>query len=90
MAIHYRDDGQRDVISFKDPIVISELQALVGGYVQMVVFDDGSCLFVDEEGRLKGKSMNAAASVLCMSKGQLHEIVGAAVYLDASEAKWFH
>ena len=62
---------------------LSELQALVGGYIEMVRIpgDAGKrVLFVDEEGKLKGLKPNVRASHLA---GQL--IVGNAVLCSPKE-----
>ena len=62
---------------------MAELQALVGGYIEMVRIpgDAGKrVLFVDEEGRLKGLKPNVRASHLA---GQL--IVGKAVLCSPKE-----
>jgi hypothetical protein len=40
------------------------LQQAVGGYIEPVHLADGRTLFVDEEGRLKGKRVNRQASLL--------------------------
>ena len=62
---------------------LAELQALVGGYIEMVRIpgDTGKrVLFVDEEGKLKGLKPNVRASHLA---GQL--IVGNAVLCSPKE-----
>jgi hypothetical protein len=62
---------------------LDELQALVGGYIEMVRIpgDAGKrVLFVDEEGRLKGLKPNVRASHIA---GQL--IVGNAVLCSPKE-----
>ena len=42
---------------------LKELQALVGGYIQVVYVDDGKTQIVmDEEGKLKGKQVNLEAT----------------------------
>jgi hypothetical protein len=62
---------------------LAELQALVGGYIEMVRIpgDAGKrVLFVDEDGRLKGLKPNVRASQIA---GQL--IVGNAVLCSPKE-----
>lgn len=61
---------------------LEEVQKIVGGWVELVTLPDGNQLLVDEEGLLKGKRVNEAASLLA---GKI--IVGEAVILTKT-ARW--
>lgn len=43
---------------------LTELQEAVGGYVEMVHLTDDIVMLVDEEGKLKGRDINVAATAL--------------------------
>lgn len=43
---------------------LDEVQALVGGYVELIRLADGRLMLVDEDGRFKRLAMNDAASRL--------------------------
>lgn len=45
-----------------DPFTLSQLQALVGGYIQVVPMPDGRSLYIHEEGKLEGLEYNEAAT----------------------------
>lgn len=53
---------------------LEALQAAVGGYIETVSLAPDCALVVDEEGRLKCKPFNLAASLLCVRR-----IVGTAL-----------
>ena len=64
-----------------ESFTLEELQALVGGYIEIVRrLPDGQLMVVDEEGRMKGKPPNGVASRLA---GQF--IVGDTLILDDKE-----
>jgi hypothetical protein len=85
MATLYEPSGRDSQHTPRDgrKFSLDELQALVGGYIEMVRIpgDAGKrVLFVDEEGRLKGLKPNVRASHIA---GQL--IVGNAVLCSPKE-----
>jgi hypothetical protein len=45
-------------------LTLEALQHLVGGYVQHVQLPDGRHIFVDEDGKMKRKPLNAKATAL--------------------------
>lgn len=60
---------------------LEELQALVGGYIEIVRTFDGKFLVVDEEGKNKNKPLNEAATLL-YQYGKHDPIVGDAVVVS--------
>lgn len=63
MAMLYKTDGNvTEVTPIKGKkFSLGEVQALIGGYVEMIRVKDGFVL-VDEEGLMKGLPLNMAAS----------------------------
>ena len=43
---------------------LDELQAIVGGYIEMVRLESGQLMFLNEEGKLKGLPINPLATTL--------------------------
>lgn len=83
-------DGQIERIPCKGILKLDTLQKLVGGYIETVPVrmkpEEGvwPLLIVDEEGRLKGKPLNTAATLLADVD---HSIVGDAVLVGAIGAE---
>lgn len=83
-------DGQIGRIPCKGILKLQVLQDLVGGYIETVLVrmkpEEGvwPLLIVDEEGRLKGKPLNTAATLLADVD---HSIVGDAVLVGAIGAE---
>ena len=79
-------NGQIERIPCKGILKLQVLQDLVGGYIETVLVrmkpEEGvwPLLIVDEEGRLKGKPLNTAATLLADVD---HNIVGDAVLVGA-------
>lgn len=79
-------DGQIERIPCKGLLKLQVLQDLVGGYIETVPVrmkpEEGvwPLLIVDEEGKLKGKPLNTAATLLADVD---HSIVGDAVLVGA-------
>lgn len=48
---------------------LEELQEAVGGYIELLVLPCGDFLYLDEEGKLKGKPLNKRATLLGRSAG---------------------
>jgi hypothetical protein len=69
-----RQGRPADGESFK----LEELQTLVGGYIELARTRNGQPMFVDEEGKLKGKPHNQVATALYLH-GDHDPIVGDAV-----------
>jgi hypothetical protein len=66
MATVFYVDGRVETLA--GPLSLEQLQTLVGGYIEMVTLQvEGGVrhvLFIDEEGKLKGKPMNTRATVI--------------------------
>ncbi len=61
---------------------LDELQAFVGGWIEIVNTYDGRLMVLDEEGKLKGKSVNEYASQLF---GWRDVIVGDVLVCDVGQ-----
>jgi len=64
-----------------------ELHTLVDGYLECIYLPDGRLIWIDEEGKLKGKQPNMVATFLALDvlqRGDL--IVGDAVITSLAEA----
>jgi hypothetical protein len=83
MAIMYRLDGTKEKITPSNGVhwTLEELQALVGGYIEVARTRDGDYLIVDEDGKMKNKLPNHAATALYVY-GEYDIIVGEAVVID--------
>jgi len=69
---------------------IEELQAIVGGYIEVVSLRDGRLIVCDEEGKLKGKDRNHKATDILQAAFAFptHDfIVGDVLVCDADEIK---
>jgi len=89
MAMKITPDGGGEEFALPEKASLEFLQALVGGYIEYVYFDDGSALMVHEEGRLIGLPPNAVACGLCVLKGMPQPdgfpIVGTAIFFSRAE-----
>jgi len=61
VATEIRVDGQRKEVT---DLSLENLQKLVGGYIEIINTNDGRLMVVDEEGLLKDKHVNQAATHL--------------------------
>jgi len=66
MATLYRADGTQQEIQPTNGthFDLKELQALVGGWIEIVETTDGRLIVLDEEGKLKDKRFNLLATTL--------------------------
>lgn len=67
---------------------LSELQELVGGYIQVISVNDDMLLVIDEEGKLKNSPFNPLATNI--AKGFVRDddfIVGNALHCKSSEVE---
>ena len=58
-------EGKAEIVEIEGKTVGEELEALqkaVGGHIETVTMASDCCLIADEEGMLKGKSLNVRAS----------------------------
>ena len=49
---YYKVDGTKEIIESPAPLELTELQELVGGYIEAVHLKNGNTLFINEEGFL--------------------------------------
>ena len=61
-AISIPAEGEAQVVEIDNEL--TALQKAVGGHIETVTIASDACLICDEEGRLKGKPLNARASIL--------------------------
>jgi len=66
MATHILADGLtlEAVPANGKSFTLEELQGFVGGYIERLVLPTGQILFLDEEGKLKGKAINPFATFI--------------------------
>jgi len=83
MAMLLRIDGSSEKLTPANGThwSLAEMQALVGGYIQIVNTKGKHWLVLDEEGKLKGRPVNRAATQL-YEYGKLDPIVGDALLID--------
>jgi hypothetical protein len=83
MATFYRTDGSTETLKPGNNVhwSLTELQTLVGGYIEVARTTDGRFLILDEEGKLKRKPLNIAATRL-YQYGRHDPVVGDAVVID--------
>ena len=62
---------------------LDELQKMVGGYIEIVSAGKGKIMVLDDEGKLKGKPVNDAATMIFMQAGYYDTIVGDALVCDS-------
>lgn len=56
---------------------LEELQAIVGGYIEIVTLDEEHLMVVNEEGKLQGLPLNINASAIYLAKTHIKDsIVG--------------
>lgn len=65
MAQIIKSNGETKTVEPKNgtDFKLEELQAIVGGYVQITYLRDDEIMVMDEEGRLKDKDLNLRASL---------------------------
>lgn len=67
---------------------LDELQAIVGGYIEVVNLRDGRLIVMDEEGKLKGKERNNKATDIFQAAMPTHDfVVGDVLVCDVDEIK---
>ena len=55
---------------------LDELKKMVGGYIEIVPAGKGKIMVLDDEGKLKGKPVNDAATMIFIQAGYYDTIVG--------------
>jgi hypothetical protein len=68
---HTELDGSQFTETTKPPS-LEELQAMVGGYVELVRLPRVGLGWIHEEGKLEGLPFNSVATDLCRQLGALH------------------
>jgi len=85
MAIHLKVNGSTAEVT---DMSLSNMQALVGGFIEVVSTNDGRLMVVDEEGKGKGKPVNEVATAL--TRGVVADndlIVGDVIIASTEEIK---
>jgi Domain of unknown function (DUF3846) len=62
VATIIRVDGSQENLDVDGTLTLEQMQAMVGGYIECVYLDRCTVLVVDEEGLLKAKPVNHAAT----------------------------
>jgi hypothetical protein len=62
MAKIIRVDGTEEPI--EGELTLELMQGVVGGYIEIAYMQDGRMIVLDEEGKLKNKPVNEAATIL--------------------------
>jgi hypothetical protein len=83
MATLLRADGTAEVLQPPNGVnwSLQELQTLVGGYIEIAMTLDGRWMVLDDEGKLKRKPLNAAATRV-YKYGRRDPVVGDALVVD--------
>lgn len=67
---------------------LEELQAIVGGYIEVVSLRDGRLICCDEEGKLKGKDRNHKATDILQAALRTRDfMVGDVLVCDVEQIK---
>lgn len=86
-SVLIRVNGQLEPVTPKNGSTwsLEELQGFVGGYIEIVNSRmTGRFLVIDEEGKLKGKPVNIAATML-YPNGDLDPLVGDVLHCKSDE-----
>lgn len=91
MATKFSADGSSEEINVPDGREGLKLcQSLIGGYVEVLYFTDGTAMLINEEGKINDLPLNRFATVIASVKGGLFEgdyISGNAIFLSRDEVK---
>ena len=90
MATLIRVDGSRETVTPAAPPAFSleELHQFVGGYIEVLRFDDGTMLVLNEEGKVYGLPYNRIATLYAKVRVDLFDgdyIAGDAVVVSTHE-----
>ena len=84
-------DGTTTTHEFPQERVLESLQELVGGNIELLRFDDGRLMIIDEEGLIKEKEANWIATQIIKNDASMFSrtpvIVGPVLMLSADEAR---
>ena len=83
--IIYTDKEEEDYIPKNGKtIALTEMQEIIGGYIEPIRLNDGRMIIVDEEGKSKNKAVNIpATNILRRDHFTTDYIVGTAIVCDA-------
>lgn len=56
--IYYKTDGTKEDIVADEPLGLKKMQELVGGYIDHMEMNDGTCLMINDEGLLDDLPVN--------------------------------
>lgn len=86
MATLITVDGNSRAI---DAAELAEMQEIVGGYIEMVTFDDGSMMICNEEGKVHDLPRNNVATAIFRLKRRVDSdwIAGDAIFYSREENK---
>ena len=91
MAELYRASGEIETVTPKKgercAFTLPELQALVGGYIEMVYLTNRKILVCNEDGKLTGLPYNPNATVYVRSNGLADIIVGDVLIVNRREVR---
>ena len=89
MAKIYKTNGTVVEVNPKNgkDFKLEELQAIVGGYIEVLPINNKEVLVCDEEGKLKGYPLNIAATDIVQSNGISNYIVGDVLICDNEQVK---
>jgi len=89
MATLVHPSGKLEAVTPKNDTAFTtdEIHELVGGYLECVRLRDGRLMWIDEEGKVKGKQPNMVATFLALDVLQRGDVtVGTAVITTLQEA----
>ena len=86
MATIYKTNGEVIETTPKNgkDFSLEEMQAIVGGYIEIVYLDNGQIMVVNEEGKINGLPLNENASMLV---GYTDLIMGDVLVCDSNQIK---
>jgi len=92
MAIRIAADGTEvkiELTNGRSTFSLEELQAAVGGYIELLSLPDGRDMYLNEDGKAKGLPYNAKATALGRAAGISDRdwVVGPVIVLDPSEVR---
>lgn len=68
-VIYLRAEGENERVRRSDAPMLGEVQEAVGGFVAMIDLGDGRKMYVDEDGLLKKRPVNPAATKMVIDAG---------------------
>lgn len=86
MATIYKTNGEVIETTPKNgkDFSLEEMQAIVGGYIEIVYLDNGKLMIVNEEGKINGLPLNDNASMLV---GYTDLIMGDVLVCESKQVK---